>query len=178
MRANIAGGDFGEDLAAPRDARHIAVAVSSLAGGHFVDGVRNALLKALIAGGGIVQRAGREIVSERVAGDPHGFPAAVGWGLRFEASVLAHAREQAVGVEAQEIGGVALARRAERAVEQLDVAERERCGFDAGRRVGRRCRRNLGRRAARHGAEDSCNQRDSLGDCRVLHRALQAVYVF
>ena len=93
------------------------------------DGI-GALLEPVIAGGGVHEGAGGEIMADDMAAQfaIRGFPAAVGFGGDGEAGVDAEVQQQAVRVQTQEILLVAPHGVPERTVEQADIRERERLG--------------------------------------------------
>ena len=93
LHANVAGGDFLKDLFAVRNGGDVAVAVGALAGFELGDDVVHSFAKADIAGGGKHQRASRKVVAERVTGDGHRFPTAVGFGFWFETCFFSEAAQ-------------------------------------------------------------------------------------
>ena len=114
------------------DRKDVAVAVGRLAGGEFGDDVVHALKRAGVAGGGVVECEGGEVVAERVAVDAAGLPAAVAFGLGGQAGLGAEAGEQAIGLhDLEQEAGVGLLGGEEGAVEQAHPVRREGFGDDA-----------------------------------------------
>jgi hypothetical protein len=125
----------GLDLAVPEAAQgrqldrrqgpDVTVAVGLLALGHLGDDVVDPRLEPRVPGGGVLLRYRRQVVAERVAGDPRRLPAAVDLALRRVPGVQPRVVEQPVGLDGEEVVRVALHGRLERAVEEADVAQGE-----------------------------------------------------
>ena len=99
-----------------------------LALGQLVDDRIDALLEPFVAGAGVHQRAGRQVVAERVAGDAGVLPPAVAGGVGFQPALGPESAEQAVDVERQEVGLVVELVVVEGPVEQADGRGVERDG--------------------------------------------------
>jgi hypothetical protein len=75
---------------------------SGLALGELGDDVVDALLKAIVAAGAVLEGEGREVVAEAAAGAGGGrFPAAIRRGLGGEAGLSAEVVQEAVGFEGE-----------------------------------------------------------------------------
>ena len=70
----------------------------------------DALAELLVAGRAVHPRTRRQVVPQAVPGDALRFPAAVDFGLRLEARLLAIPAEQAIGLQAEQELGVELRR--------------------------------------------------------------------
>ena len=104
----------------------VAVPVGLLAEGQLGDDVVDALPKARVPAGGVLLGDGREVVAEGVACDACVLPAAVAVGFRLEPGILPAVVKQPVRLERQEIVGIALHGREERASRKLDLPEGKR----------------------------------------------------
>ncbi len=88
----------------------------------------HAFFEARVTGGGVGQRAGRQIMPQRMAAnfDLRSFPATIGLDLRRQAGRDSEHVQQPFGLELEQHLLVALLCRGEGAVEQTDGADRER----------------------------------------------------
>ena len=121
-RVNPALRHAGEDAVFLRDAAHVARAPPRLALGQLGHQVIYPLFKARVAGGGIRQGAGREVVPQRVPRYALAFPAAVERRLGQQARVQPEAVQQPVGLQGKQVLLVALHRRLKGAGQQPHVA--------------------------------------------------------
>ena len=95
-RADVAGRDFGERLAAACECCEIAVTARALAFSQLGDDVVHPFEKTRIAGGGPGEGATAQVVPERMAGDGLAFPSAVILSLRRKPGFDAETAQQAV----------------------------------------------------------------------------------
>src|SRR5690606_5749430 len=141
-----------------RQRADVTVAVRFLGPRHLRHDVIEAFAKARIAAGRELLCQRGEVMAQRVARDTPGLPATVALALRLEPRVLQRVVQQPVGLEAQQVLGVALARRLERAVQEAHVAELERPHREP--RVRGLCRR----------AGDAASENDEQWPVQAHHR--------
>ncbi len=126
----------------------VAVALFVLHGLQLGDEVVGALLEAVVAGRGVHQADGRQVVARDVAGElaARPVPPAVALGLRLEAGALPEKGHHPVHFEREQVVAVQVLGVLERPAGQPDVGERQRTSLLW--HHGLRWRRGLGRRPA------------------------------